>query len=316
LQRLSDTFFFQSLSNVLGFDWNSSGTTTVLCGVLQRVFEERELGLRVVGGKGRRGRQTQDELAGLEGDLKLGGDVIDSLKYSSRIIAKVDSSAVQAGYRLYHHCMFVSGEGEWAVVQQGMNPENRMARRYHWLGSSVADYVEEPHEAVVCDVRHERVLDLTSAESRECRGAIVDILNEGPARIERLFDSVRAMEQKTLLEYEGRREYHTPRRMDWSAVERAYRLQPENFEGILAVAGVGPATVRGLALISELVYGSRPSWRDPVKYSFAFGGKDGVPFPVDRESYDSAIRVLEEAVGRARVGDRERFDALKRLVKS
>lgn len=315
LERLSNTFFFQSLSNVLGFDWNSSGTTTVLCGVLQKVFEERELGLRVVGGKGRRSRQTQDELAGLEEKLQLGLEDVQKLRYSSRITAKVDSSAVQAGYQLYHHCMFVSREGEWTVIQQGMNPGNRMARRYHWLGSSITDYIEEPHEAIVCDMRHEKVLDLTSSESRGCRKTVVDLVREKPARVERLFNSLKNVEQKTLLEYESAREYSIPRRMDWNAVERAYRLQPENFEGLLSMDGIGPATVRGLALISELVYGNEPSWKDPVKYSFAFGGKDGIPFPVDRESYDRAITVLEDAVDKAKLGHGEKLDALRRLNK-
>lgn len=313
LERISNTFFFQSLSNVLGFDWNSSGTTTVLCGVLQQVFRERELGLRVVGGKGSKSRQTQGDLASLGSELPIGEDRIRELRYSSRITAKVDSTAIQAGYQLYHHCMFVSGDGEWTVVQQGMNPGNRMARRYHWLGSSITDYVEEPHEAIVCDVRHDRVLDLTSSGSGECRKAMLDVAREGSGRALRLFESAKAIGPKTLLDCGGCQGYSVPRRMDWSAVERAYQLQPENFEGLLAVEGLGPATVRGLALIAELVYGSEPSWKDPVKYSFAFGGKDGVPFPVDRRSYDEAIVTLEDAVKKSNAVGRVKAEALRRL---
>lgn len=313
LERISNTFFFQSLSNVLGFDWNSSGTTTVLCGVLQQVFDERELGLRVVGGKGKKSRQTQENLIKVGDTYSFNEKKVDELRYSSRMTAKVDNTAIQANYQLYHHCMFVSEKGDWAVVQQGMNPENKMARRYHWLSSTVEDFVEEPHESIVCDIMHGKVLDLTAVDSRECKKTIVDLVKEKPDHTKNLFKSFTETGQKTLLEFDKPNEYKTPRRMDWNAVERAYELQPENFEGLLAIKGVGPATIRGLALISELIYSSEPSWRDPVKYSFAFGGKDGVPFPVNRESYDKAIAMLEDTVKQSKLGQKEKLDALKRL---
>jgi hypothetical protein len=317
LERVSDTFFFQSLSNVLGFDWNSSGTTTVLCGVLQQVFDERELGLKVVGGKGGRSRKTQTDLICVGDSFSFSENKIRGLQYASRMAAKVDSAAVQAGYQLYHHCMFVSEKGDWTVVQQGMNQESRMARRYHWLGMRVEDFVEEPHESIVCDMRHDRVLDLTALESNDFRKTIADVACEKPEHTRNLFMSLARTEQRTLSDWDKQAaEYTIPRRMDWNAVERAYELQPENFEGLLSIEGVGPATVRGLALISQLVYGSQPSWKDPVRYSFAFGGKDGVPYPVNRESYDKAITVLEDAVRQSRLGQTERMEALRRLDKT
>jgi len=317
LERLSNTFFFQSLSNVLGFDWNSSGTTTVLCGVLQQVFDERELGLKVVGGKGGRSRKTQSELVSLGDGFSFNEKKIQELRYASRMAAKVDNAAVQSGYQLYHHCMFVSEKGDWTVVQQGMNPDSRMARRYHWLSSHVEDFVEEPHEAIVCDMRHDRVLDLTATESTGCRKTMADLAKENPEHTKNLFESLSTVEQRTLSDWDRKPgEYAIPRRMDWNAVERAYEFQPENFESLLSVEGVGPATVRGLALISQLVYGSEPSWKDPVKYSFAFGGKDGVPYPVNRESYDAAIEMLEDAVGQSRLGQTEKMEALRRLKRT
>jgi len=197
--------------------------------------------------------------------------------------------------------MFVSEKGDWTVVQQGMNPDSKMARRYHWLSNSFEYFVEEPHQAIVCDLKHERVLDLTSKQSKECKDTIIELSKENPEKTRKMFETL------------PKDEYSVPRRMDWNAVERAFNLQPENFEGLLSVEGVGPATVRGLALISQLVYGSEPSWKDPVKYSFAFGGKDGVPFPVKRQEYDQATQILEDALKQSKLGDFEKIKAIKRL---
>ena len=312
IERLADTHFFQSLSNVLGFDWNSSGTTTVLCGVLERVFDETEVGVKMAGGKGIKSRQTQQQLTAIGDELSLGEKKTEELKYSSRITAKVDNTAIQAGYQLYHHCMFVTEKGKWTVVQQGMNPENKMARRYHWLETQVKEYTEEPHQAIVGDVIHERVLNLTSFDSNECKKTMLDQAREKPEKTRRIFETL-TTHQTTLNDTQRKPEYVIPRRMDWNAVERAYQLQPEKFENLLAIEGMGPATVRGLTLISELVYGSQPSWKDPVKYSFAFGGKDGVPYPVNRQSYDKAINTLKEAVEQAKLGQTEKIEAIKRL---
>ncbi|MBM3309001.1 MAG: DUF763 domain-containing protein, partial [Candidatus Altiarchaeales archaeon] len=269
-------------------------------------------GLKVVGGKGSKSRQTQEELVKVGDEYSFSEKRIEDLRYSSRMTAKVDNTAIQAGYQLYHHCMFVSEKGGWAVVQQGMNAENKMARRYHWLSENVVDFVEEPHQAIVCDARHEKVLDLTSKQSGECKKTIVELAKESPQQTRRLFDYL-SSKQKTLSSWDQECEYRIPRRMDWNAVERAYNLQPQNFEGLLSVEGVGPATVRGLALISQLIYGQEPSWKDPVKYSFAFGGKDGVPFPVKRREYDQAIEILKDAVRQSKLGDFEKIKAIKRL---
>ena len=318
LERISDPFFFQSLSNVLGFDWNSSGTTTVLCGVLETVFNEEELGLRTVGGKGSRSRETPNRLVDLADEFSLNENKLNELRYASRMSAKVDSSAIQANYQLYHHCMFVSEKGKWTIVQQGMNSKIRAARRYHWLSNHVKDFVEEPHNAIVGDIKHDFVLDLTSKESRDCRDTITDLSKEPIEKTKELFMSIKPG-QRTLREWlsdpiaKNNLKYIVPSRMNWNAAERAHQLQVKNFENLLNIDGIGPATIRGLALISDLIYGDKPSWKDPVKYSFAFGGKDGVPFPVKRKDYDRATDILESAIKESKLGYNEKIYAIKRL---
>ncbi len=316
LSRLSDPFFFQALSNVLGFDWNSSGTTTVLCGVLKTIFRENELGVQGVGGKGRQSRKSPLELEKITNEFSLGERTLEDLKYSSKMCAKVDNTAIQAGYPLYHHSMFLNEKGKWTVIQQGLNVEMKTARRYHWLSENIIDFVEEPHKGIVGDVFHDKVLDLTSKESRNCRSTITDICKEKPFYTKKIFESLKEG-QKTLLNFKNFKTketlYKVPDRMNWRAIERTYELQPENFENLLAVKGVGPTTIRGLTLVSEIIFGDKPSWKDPVKFCFAFGGKDGVPFPVNKEDYDSAIKILEDAIVQSKLGDKEGIRAIQRL---
>jgi len=313
LERLSDTFFFQSLSNCLGFDWNSSGTTTVLCGVLDEILRSGRYGIRAVGGKGRRSKAALSQLEIVADDFNFGDGKLTSLRRASRLTAKVDNNMIQAGYQLYHHTMLVSETGGWAVVQQGMNPKTKLARRYHWLSGSVDCFVEEPHEGIVCDMAHEGVLDLTARDSGGNRGTIIDLVKESMAHLKNDYSRI-SCGQKTLLDWSKPTEsYDVPARMNWDAVEKAYELQPENFEELLLTEGLGGKTLRGLSLVAELLYGQKPSWKDPVKYSFAFGGKDGVPFPVLRKDYDRAIEVLEQAVRQSRLGDRDKVLALKRM---
>ncbi len=322
IKKLADPLWFQSLSCALAYDWHSSGTTTVVCGVLKSVIDPEEFGIGIAGGKGKASRNTLSDIDSIAEKLKLGDGKIEELKYASRISAKVDNACVQDNYQLYHHSMVISEKGEWAVIQQGMNPRNRYARRYHWLSSSVERYDEEPHQGIV-GVMHENVLDLTAKKSRGCRGMSVDLAKTAPGELERLYKSLgggrrRIIEkgQRTLFNFdnvlssdaagnvedERSRElvYRLPRRVNWDALRTAYDTQPENYEQFLYIRGVGPATVRALALVSELIYGEPASWRDPVKFSFAFGGKDGVPYPVDRRTMDETTEILSNAVKEAR----------------
>jgi hypothetical protein len=317
LVRLSNPDWFQALGCVLAFDWHSSGTTTVLCGVLRSVLDPEEHGLAMVGGKGRRARQVPGEISDLADIFSLGSSRRDSLVRSSRLSAKVDTALLQDGFDIYHHAMFVSDSCRWSVVQQGMNPESGTARRYHWSSEGLAEYVEEPHSGIACDVIRRMALDMTSKESRSCRGRSLRIANAGGGELLDALAKIHQGKQRTLLDW-GRPGEHVPfrnlpPRLNWRAMDRIYDFKPSNYEELVLVRGVGASTVRALALVSELVYGDAPSWRDPVKYSYCLGGKDGVPHPVDRASYDESIEILGNAINDAKLGDLERMRALRRL---
>ena len=327
VRRLADPFWFQALGCVLGFDWHSSGITTVLTAVLRQAVRPEEHGLAVCGGKGKRSLATPQDIAVACEKLGLGERAREELTYASRMCAKVDNAAVQDGYTLYHHALFVAEDGTWAVVQQGMCPADRTARRYHWLSERLGDggFVVEPHAGIASDVLRSRVLDMTARESEGCRRASVDLAKEGPDRVRRLLRSLRPRWQETLCRWlpggsAGQPDLQVevaylrmPLTANWDALARAYELQPRDYEELLAIRGLGPATVRALALIADLVYGEEPCWRDPARFSFAFGGKDGVPYPVNRSLMDKAIAILEDAIERARLGREEKLKALKRL---
>ena len=316
-RRLSDPYWFQAFGCVLGYDWHSSGVTTVVTGVLKSVLDAEEHGMAVAGGKGRASRLALDDINAIGNRLHFSEEEIHSLQYSSRMSAKVDNTAIQAGYPLYHHTFFIGSDGKWLVIQQGMNTGEKAARRYHWLSDDLKSFVVEPHSAIVGEKVHARVLDMTAKESERAQHVSVDLVNDGVEHLERLTTSSPSG-QTTLAAWIGEsgqnmKHLIMPWRIDWKALRRAYETRPKNYEELLSLRGIGPATVRGLAFVAEVVYGERPSWKDPVKYSFAYGGKDGVPFPVRRSSMDRSIDFLREAIESAKVGDRERLEALKRL---
>jgi hypothetical protein len=324
LKRLSDPFWFQALGCVLGYDWHSSGVTTVVTGVLKQAVIPEEHGVAVCGGKGKISRQTPLEIGMVGEKFGFSSSKIEGLQYASKMSAKVDNTAIQAGYQLYHHAFFVDEKGRWAVIQQGMCPQDRTARRYHWLSENVKNFVVEPHNAIVGDARREIALDMTAKESEGCRKASVDLACEPPKKLMRLIMSIRPAYQKSLEEWlpktaqTGWADYpidvlSMPANINWKALQEVYEFKPRNYEELLGFRGVGAATVRGLALIVELIYGEKPSWKDPVKYSFAYGGKDGVPYPVDRKAMDESIQILRRAVEDAKLGDREKLNALNRL---
>jgi len=315
LRRISNPYWFQAFACVLGFDWHSSGTTTTACGALKLALSPESHGLMVAGGKGKASKRAPEEIMGAPfsfTDAERG-----RLAYASRMAAKVDNNLVQDGFQLYHHSFFLSEKGEWAVIQQGMNGEN--ARRYHWLSDKVASFVDEPHAAICCDQRVERVLNLTAKESREARKASVDLVNDNPEHLRKYLCG-----QTTLASYSGEGialvmpKHHEVRGIDispqgWKALINAYELQPKTYEELVALRGIGAKTLRALALLSDLLYGAEASWEDPVKYSYAHGGKDGFPYPVDKQTYDESIEFLGEAVKAAKLDDKERYWALKRL---
>lgn len=311
LKRVSHPYWFQSLGCVLGFDWHSSGVTTTTTGALKLGIAglEKDLGLWIAGGKGGTSRKTPFEI---EQTSEILGKDFSNLVYASKMSAKVDSAALQDSFQLYHHNFFFTKTGNWAVVQQGMNTENRWARRYHWLSDEVNNFVEEPQAAIASDQKV-KVLNLVASESSKNRSISTQLASEKPEKVTKLFE-------KTL---ELRMHPHEKVQTDDIKPENLkkillsiYERQPENFEQMLSLPGVGPKTLRALSLISEIIYNSPASKEDPVKFSFAHGGKDGTPYPVDKPTYDKSVEILKQAVNRAKIGDYERMNALNRLHKS
>jgi hypothetical protein len=322
LNRIADPYWFQALSCVLGYDWHSSGTTTVTCAALKEALKPTEHGVAVAGGKGTASRKTPEELQTLGSVFRWSERQITTLTTASRMSAKVDTTAIQAGYPLYHHAFFVDHAANWVVIQQGINSEDRTARRYHWLSTHVHSFIQEPHDAIVGAPVNRAVLDMTAQQSERSQQIAVDLVNDNPAHLRHSITALQLHDQTTLHRWINREDipvpprlhaFTMPKRINWTALRHAYEIHPQNYEEFLGLPGIGPATVRGLALVSELIYGEAPSWRDPVKYSFAYGGKDGVPFPVDRHAMDASIQFLHDALDRVKGHDRTKLHALQRL---
>jgi hypothetical protein len=311
LERLTDPHWFQAFGCVLGFDWHSSGVTTTVCGALKTGLAPRakELGIYVAGGKGKESRKTPLELLQIGDALGIDGA---TLAYNSRMAAKVDSAAVQDGFGIYHHSFFVTAAGEWAVVQQGMREHDSTARRYHWLGARVSDFVNEPHAAIATGGDPQLVLNMVAGESGASRAASAEFARTEPRRVDREIAKVITLALPSRHWVDIRRDINPAhfRKILLSTYEAA----PRSYEELLALPGVGPKTVRALALVAEVVYGTPASTRDPARFSFAHGGKDGHPYPVNREVYDESIDFLRRAVDRARIGNGDRLQALKRLT--
>ncbi|MDI6888901.1 MAG: DUF763 domain-containing protein [Methanocellales archaeon] len=316
LRRVADPYWFQAFSCVLGFDWHSSGTTTTTCGALKMAIDPEEYGIKVAGGKGRASRRTLGEIEKTADTFSLSTDKVEGLKHASKLSAKVDNTCVQDGYQLYHHSFIFTEKGDWVVVQQGMS--DRYARRYHWLSDAVESFVEEPHTGICSDKIEQIVLDLTSRDSRETREGSLELVRSEKD----LGKYLRPAKQKLLTDFEAEGftmpAHHPILDMDitkqgMKVLQKAHEIQPESYEELLSLKGMGPRKIRALALISDLIYGTQPSWRDPVKYSFAHGGKDGHPYPVDRAVYDSSIQTLEDAIESAKLDRKDKYYAIKRL---
>jgi hypothetical protein len=320
LKRLSNPFWFQSLSCVLGYDWHSSGTTTVTCGALKEALDPTEHGLAIAGGKGKASRKTPQQIEEIGNTYNFSSSKIDKLKYSSKIVAKVDNTAIQDGHQLYHHVFLITENGKWAVIQQGMNDVTGYARRYHWFSDQVNNFVCEPHNAIFGEKNKPTVLNMVSKKSDSTQKICVDLVNDHPRHLKNDWAKLTIISsQKTLDNWKkpGKNDFveclDMPRSINWIKMKEIYDFQPKNYEDLLAIRGVGPNTVRALALISDLIYGEKPSWQDPVKYSFTVGGKDGVPFPVDRRAMDESTDILKSGIDQARIGNRDKLHAIKRL---
>jgi uncharacterized protein len=327
LRRLAHPFWFQSFGAVMGMDWHSSGITTSVIGALKRGLAplRNELGIHVCGGRGRHSRQTPRELTTI-GD-RVGFDGA-ALAQSSRLIAKVDSAAVQDGFDLYLHGFIVTDDGRWVVVQQGMNGERRQARRYHWLSEGLTSFVEEPHAAIEGPGQGE-IVNLTDHRAQASRGAQLELLSSlGPDGIARELSLLEARSANNapppsppqpLLPHLVLPEHHDVRSSDvvlrrlHGNLAAAADRGPSDFADLLLTPGVGARTVRALAMVAEVVHGAPYRFSDPARFSFAHGGKDGHPFPVPLRVYDDTIRVLKSAIQNAKLGREEELGALRRL---
>ncbi len=348
VRRIADPVWFQSLGTVLAFDWNASGLTTILTAALKEALRghERDFGIFICGGKGKTSRKTPDEIAAWGERLALPSAAVQNLVYNSKMSAKVDSALVQDGFQLYHHAFFFSRRGAWAVVQQGMNEDRAAARRYHWYSEDANDLVDEPHTGISSPVVLNRVLDLAAKRSAETRAISTELVQAGYAALMKdirllrkyssfgkaagradeplsqaaQFENARG-EQLTLLNLEAREfKCHPVVREDFAKSKYLEKIlaktadrKPENYEALVAQEGVGPKTLRALALVGEVIYGAKPSYEDPARYSFAHGGKDATPYPVDRATYDRTIAMLARAVAKTRLSPDEKRRAVGRL---
>jgi hypothetical protein len=283
--------------------------TTTTCGAIKEGIRglERELGLFAAGGKGASSRKTPFEIMNACGLIP---QEPENLVKASRLSAKVDNSAVQDGYQLYHHSFFFTKDGEWCVVQQGFNDSNSMARRYHWLSSMLNSFVNEPHSAICCDAKGE-ALDLVARDSEQARNAITELASQSDRGV---LNDIERLPNLVL----PHRHRVTTADINPKYIKKVllstYEFLPRNFEELLGIQGVGAKTLRALTLVAELVYGIRASTRDPARFSFAHGGKDGTPFPVDRRTYEQTIMVLHDALEKSKVDYSEKIRALKRLA--
>ena len=306
LQRLSDPFWFQSLGCVLGMDWHSSGITTSVMNALRKAINCRseELGVYICGGRGKFSRETPNQSLEVANKTGLNGN---ELVRHSKLAAKVDNTAVQDGFQLYLHTFIVTKEGDWSVIQQGMNPNERMARRYHWLSSSLRSFMEEPHTSV-CGRNQGLILNLTDKLAAPTKEGIMELTKESPDKLMR--------EVSIILpnHHEVKAEDVNLKRLG-AALILAHETNVSDMESLLLLEGVGPRTLQSLTLVSEVIHGTPSRFSDPARFSFAHGGKDGHPFPVPTSVYDETIEVFDKAIRQARLGEKDKSNALKNLSK-
>jgi uncharacterized protein len=307
LSRLADPFWFQALGSVMGMDWHSSGITTSVMGALKRGLAPKaeELGIYICGGRGRHSRNTPSELRAIAERKSLDGE---ALVQTSRLTARIDNNAIADGFQIYLHTLILSAQGEWTVVQQGMNQENGMARRYHWHSGSVRDFTSEPHTGIVGE-HQGTIMNLVDANARDAQSALLSIAQENP-------DTTLRTARQLLV---PRRHEVKAQDVDLKrlgavlavACEREFR----DFASLLLLENLGPRTLQSLALIAEVVHGTPTRFSDPARFSFALGGKDRHPFPVPLKTYDESILVLRNSLDAAKVGDKEKLEGFRQLEK-
>jgi len=305
LTRLSDPYWFQALGCVMGMDWHSSGITTSVLGALKRGLNPRacELGIYICGGRGTHSRKTPDELRSFANTASLEGE---SLVRTSRLTARIDNNAVADGFQLYLHNFIVSTAGEWAVIQQGMNGDAGIARRYHWHSATVRDFTSAPHAAIV-GVHQGVIMNLVDADAKPAQDALLAIVREHPET------TLREIQKLDMPVHHDVRAGNVDLKRLGAVLAVAYEREFHDFASLLLLEKLGPRTLQSLALIAEVVHGAPSRFSDPARFSFALGGKDRHPFPVPLKTYDESIAVLRRGLDQAKLGDTEKIEGFKRL---
>ncbi len=325
IKRIADPVWFQSLGTVLAFDWNASGLTTILTAALKEAIrgEENDLGIFICGGKGKTSRKTPDEILNWGEKINLPENNTKALVYNSKMAAKVDSSLIQDSFQIYHHSFFFTKNGAWTVVQQGMNTQTQTARRYHWYSKNIKDLVQEPHSGIASEQKLKSVLNMTaekSGQNRQISTGLVSqsfntlmkdirLLRKYYTPLSQMMEISKGQQRLKFLNLENKEyNWHPVINEDFSKSKYLEKIlwqlcerRPENYEKLLATKGVGPKTIRALALTAEVIYGAKPSYEDPARYSFAHGGKDSTPYPVDRQTYDSTIDFFRKIVQKMKI---------------
>jgi len=336
VRRIADPVWFQALGMVLAFDWNASGLTTILTAALKEAIrgEERDLGIYICGGKGKTSLKTPEQINLFGARAELSQEKINSLEYNSRMAAKVDSSLVQDGFQIYHHSFFFSKNGVWAVVQQGMNEKAVTARRYHWYSDEIKNIVIEPHSGIISDGRNAG-LNMTARESENTQKISTELMRGSYNTLMKDFQLLRkySTPQSDIVSIGNKHQKLTKMHLhdrdfkilpvvseDFSKSKYLQKIlyevneiRPKNYEELLSLKGVGPKTIRALALTAEVIYGAKASYRDPARYSFAHGGKDSIPYPVDRPTYNQTITVMRELASKMKIGYSEKNKIINRL---
>jgi uncharacterized protein len=305
LTRLSDPFWFQAFGAVMGMDWHSSGITTSVMGALKRGLNPRfaDLGFAICGGRGKHSRRTPDELRTFSDRTGLSGD---TLARTSRLTARIDNNAIADGFQLYLHSFVIHKSGEWAVVQQGMNDKNHLARRYHWHSASVRDFVADPHAAILGKPQGV-ILNLVDSRAAAAQKALITIAGEPVEH------SLQAARKLVMPAHHDVRAADVDLKRLGAVLAVAHEQDLRDFASLLLVEGLGPRTLQSLALIAEVVHGAPSRFADPARFSFAHGGKDGHPFPVPLKTYDESLRVLRRSLDAARLGHTEKVEGFRRL---
>jgi len=307
LRRLSDPFWFQSMGAVMGMDWHSSGITTSVMGALKRTVNphSKELGIYICGGKGKYSRQTPDELLRISDKIGLDGNY---LVRCSKLSAKVDNTAIQDGFQLYTHNFILSDTGKWAVIQQGMSDVSSTARRYHWHSDSLTSFVEDPHTSIY-GKNTGLILNMADKQADSSRKGIMQIASEKPEYM------LKEINKLVLPSHHDVRAKDVDLKRLGAVLWLAHEKNPADFEDLLLLQGLGPRTLQSLVLVSEVIHGTPSRFKDPARFSFAHGGKDGHPFPVPTKVYDETITTLQNAVYKAKLGQTETTEAIKRLTR-